>query len=232
MDVARLRRRSHLTRSQRWSASARRLGIVSATGVLVVGILYVAVITSWLIMERTPREPIGDPYLALMEILTMVSALSLLGVVLAIWCFPAPGRRLHALAALGGGGLAVGLTLAVHFVQLTAVRQLWRAGRLADYRLVWPSALFAVEYFVWDVLVGFTMLSVGFALAGAHAASHARRAWLMGGVLCIVGVAGPLSGRMLLQDIAVLGYAIVLPVAGALTARMFRQVPPSRAAAA
>lgn len=197
-----------------------------------VGILYVAVITSWLIMEGTPREPIGDPYLALMEVLTIVSALSLLGLVLAIWCFADTEQRLQALAALGLGGLAAGLTIAVHFVQLTAVRQLWRAGRLVDYRLVWPSALFAVEYFVWDILVGFTMLCVAFALGGGAAAGHARRAWLIGGVLCIVGVAGPLSGQMFLQNIAVLGYAIVLPIAGALTARMFRKALPSSSAAA
>lgn len=220
-----------VTASERWSASARRLGITSGTEILVVGILYVAVITSWLIIEGTPLEPIGDPYLALMEVLTMVSALSLLGLVIAIWCFANSGRRLHALAALAVGGLAVGLTMAVHFVQLTAVRQLWRAGRLVDYRLVWPSALFAVEYFVWDILVGFTMLSVGFAIPDGCATAHARRAWQIGGVLCIVGVAGPLSGRMPLQNIAVMGYAIVLPIAGALTARLFREAPPSSSAA-
>ena len=161
--------------SERWSWSARRLGIASAIGIVVVGILYVAVITLWLIIEGTPREPIGDPYLALMEVLTMASAVALFGLVLAIWCFADAGRRLQALAALVVGTLAVGLTMPVHFVQLTAVRQLWRAGRLVDYRLVWPSALFAVEYFVWDILVGITMLSAGFAVAGGPAAGpHAE----------------------------------------------------------
>ena len=219
------------TASERWSRSARRLGIASSTGLLAVGILYVAVITLWLIIEATPRAPIGDPYLAVMEVLTMVSALALLGLVIAIWCFADVARRLPALTALAIGSLAVGLTMAVHFVQLTAIRQLWRAGRLADYRLVWPSALFAVEYFVWDILVGFTLLSVSFALAGGPAAGPARRTLLISGVLCLVGAAGPLSGRMLLQNVAVLGYAVVLPIAGALTARMFRAALPSSAAA-
>ncbi len=99
--------------------------------------------------------------------------------------------------------------MAVHFVQLTAVRQLWRAGRFGDYRLVWPSPLFAVEYFVWDILVGLTMGLAGFALAGGPLAVHARRALLIGGVLCLVGTAGPLSGWMLVQNVAVLGYAVV-----------------------
>jgi len=221
-----------VTVSERWSRSARRLGIVSATGILAVGILYVAVITLWLIIEATPREPIGDPYLAVMEVLTMVSALALLGLVIAIWCFADAAHRVQALAALSIGSLAVGVTMAVHFVQLTAVRQLWRAGRVGDYRLVWPSPLFAVEYFVWDILVGLTMVSAGFALGGGPLALHARRALLMGGLLCLVGTAGPLSGWMLVQNVAVLGYAVVFPVAGALTVRVFRAAQPSTGAAA
>jgi hypothetical protein len=222
-----------VTTSERWSWRARRLGIATSFGILVVGILYVAVITLWLIIEATPHAPIGDPYLAVMEVLTMASALALLGLVIATWCFADAARRLPALAALAIGSLAVGLTMAVHFVQLTAIRQLWRAGQLVDYRLVWPSALFAIEYFVWDILVGLTMVSAGLALAGGPAAMHARRALLIGGVLCLVGAVGPLSGRMFLQNVAVLGYAIVFPTAGFLTARMFRAaaVPPTVAAA-
>jgi len=167
-----------------------------------------------------------------MEVLTMVSALALLGLVIAIWCFADAARRVQALTALSIGSLAAVLTMAVHFVQLTAVRQLWRAGRFDDYRLVWPSPLFAVEYFVWDILVGLTMVSAGFALAGGPAAVHARRALLIGGVLCLVGTAGPLSGRMLVQNVAVLGYAVVFPIAGVLTGRVFRATVPSSSAAA
>jgi hypothetical protein len=203
--------------------------MASSVAILIVGILYLAVITAWLIIEATPREPIADPYLAVMEVLTIVSALALLGLVIAIWCFVDAAHRLPALTALAIGTLAAGLTTAVHFVQLTAIRQLWRAGRLVDYRLVWPSPLFALEYFVWDVLVGVTLLCVSFAIARSPSAEPARRALLIGGALCLAGVAGPLSGRMFLQNVAVLGYAVVLPIAGALAARMFRAAVPAAA---
>ncbi len=109
----------------------------------------------------------------------------------------------------------------MHFVQLTAIRQLWRTGQLPDYRLVWPSAIFAVEYFAWDVLVGLSMVFAGISLGGDPRSRHARQALLIGGVLCLAGAAGPLAGRMLLQNVAVVGYALVLPVAGALMARVF-----------
>jgi hypothetical protein len=166
-----------------------------------------------------------------MEVLTIVSALSLLGLVIAIWCFADTARRVQALATVVIGSIGAVLTAAVHFVQLTAVRQLWQAGHLVDYRLAWPSALFALEYFVWDVLVGLTMVFAAFSIAGASVTVPARRVLLLGGVLCLLGVAGPLSGRMLLQNVALLGYGVALPVAAALTARVFRAEPTSKAAA-
>jgi hypothetical protein len=214
------------TVSERWSWPARSLGIGSSIAILAIGILYAAVITLWLIIEAAPSEPIGDPYLAIMEVLTMTSAAAFLGLVIAVWCFADDARRLPALTALVSGSLAVGFTMAVHFVQLTAIRQLWRAGRLSDYRLVWPSAVFAVEYFAWDVLVGASMVAAGFALAGSPAGVRARLCLLTGGMLCLVGATGPLSGRMVMQDIAVFGYAVVLPIAGALTVRLFRTALP------
>ncbi len=203
------------TASERWSWSARCLGVGSSIGILAIGILYAAVITLWLIVEAAPREPIGDPYLAVMEGLTMAPAVAFLGLAIAVWCFADAPRRLPALTTLVIGTLAVGLTMAVHFVQLTAIRQLWRAGRLSDYRLVWPSAVFAVEYFAWDILVGVSMVAAGFALAGGPPAARARRSLLIGGMLCLVGATGPLSGRMFMQNVAVFGYAVVLPIAGA-----------------
>lgn len=200
--------------------SAQRLGVAGAAALVIVGVLYVVVIALWLVKEATPSEPIGDPYLAVMEVLTIASALALLAFVVALERIASLSRPVPALAALVFGALAAGLTMTVHFVQLTAVRQLWRAGQLADYRLVWPSALFAVEYFVWDVLVGLTLLCAAIALPqGARAA---RAALLAAGCLCVLGVVGPVTGRMLLQNIAVAGYALVLPVAAALCIRVLR----------
>jgi hypothetical protein len=221
-----------MTAQERWSESARRLGVASGLGIFAVGILYVAVITLWLVIEAAPQDPIGDPYLAAMEVLTIVSALGLLGFVIAIWFFSDADRRPHALATLVLGSLAVGITMAVHFVQLSAIRQLWRAGELDDYRLVWPSAIFAVEYFAWDVLVGLTMLFGSVAIGRDPATRHARRALVIGGVLCLIGVVGPLSDTMVVQNLALVGYGVVLPIAAVLTARVFRRTSPVSGSAA
>jgi hypothetical protein len=190
--------------------------------VFAVGVCYLAVIVLWLIVDATPREPIGDPWLAVMEFLTIVSALAFLGLVIALWFQADTTRRVPALTALVTGSLAAGLTITVHFVQLTAVRQLWRAGHLPDYRLIWPSTMFAVEYFAWDVLVGLMMVSIGLTLRRESGPRHPQRMFMIGGTLCLLGTIGPLSGRMLLQNISVVGYAIMLPIAAVLIARVFR----------
>ena len=217
---------------ERWSPGVRRLGLWSAVGVAGVGVLYVGVIACWLIVEATPREPIGDPYLAVMEVLTILSALALVGIVIALRYFAVSDRGACALAALLFGSFGAVVTMGVHFVQLTAVRQMWRAGDLVDYRLVWPSVLFAVEYFAWDVLVGVTMIAAGLSLSDRPVEIAARRALLGGGGLCIVGVAGPVSGWMVLQNVSLFGYAVVLPVAAALLARVFYVTRPAAPGAA
>jgi len=58
--------------------------VASAAAIVGVGVLRVAVIAAWLVVEATPREPIGDPYLAAREALTVTSALALLGLVVAV----------------------------------------------------------------------------------------------------------------------------------------------------
>jgi hypothetical protein len=151
--------------------------------------------------------------------------LAFLALVLAIKSFADDRHQVQALAALALGILAAGFTMAVHFVQLTAVRQLWRAGATADYRLVWPSPQFAVEYLAWDLLVGLAVVVASSVFLGARTSRPSGLALLSSGVLCLAGLAGPLSGRMILQNIAVVGYAIVLPFAAALVARVFRATP-------
>jgi hypothetical protein len=197
------------------------LGITSAIAVLVIGMLYVGTILLWIVVEASPREPIGDPFLAVMEVLTIASALALLGLALAIASYADHDRRVHAVTSLVFAALAAGLTTAVHFVQLTAVRQLWRADAITDYRLIWPSALFAVEYLVWDLLIGLMMICGSFVFRAPGNARQAQVAMVVGGLLCVAGLAGPLSGQMILQNIGVVGYAVVLPIAAVFIARTF-----------
>lgn len=199
-----------------------RLGAFSASVVALVGVLYLGVIGAWVALVRTPADPIGDPYLLLMEVLTILSALGLAGWVQARLLLAPPEARGFALAAFATGICASALTITVHLVQLTAVRQMWKAGVLEDYRLVWPSPLFAVEYAAWDLFVGLTMIFLGLA-KGLETERRGRIPLLAGGSLCLMGLAGPLSGNMALQTLAVLGYGVLLPLAAYRSIATFRR---------
>jgi hypothetical protein len=192
--------------------------------VALVGLLYLGVIGAWLALVRTPAEPIGDPHLLVMEVLTLLSALGIAGWVSAGLLLATPGQRAASLAAFAAGICASALTITVHLVQLTAVRQMWKSGVLADYRLVWPSPLFAVEYVAWDLFVGLAMVFLGLAhRAGGE--TRGRVLLLAGGTLCLVGLAGPLSGNMSLQNVALVGYGVLLPLAAYRSIATFRGDP-------
>ena len=198
---------------------------------LVIGGLYVATIAVWVVLVRAPRQPISDPFLAIMEVLTLVSAPALVGMLVAVHAFSARAQQVFALAGLCFGVMAAGVTMAVHFLELTAIRQLVRAdeGRLS-YLLVWPSSLLAADYLAWDLFVGLSLVCVSRVFVGDLSLSRARRVMALCGVMCLAGLVGPFSGSIAWQTIAVLGYAVVLPLAAGLIARVFRATAPATTA--
>ena len=73
--------------------------------------------------------------------------------------------------------------------------------------------------------IGLTLVVASFVFSGSRSSRPAGVALLIGGVLCLAGLVGPLSGRMIWQNIAVVGCAIALPIAAALLLRVFRATP-------
>jgi hypothetical protein len=205
--------------------------MASAIGILVIGVLYVATIAVWLVLVRDPRQPISDPFLSIMEVLTLVSAPALVGMLVAAHAFSTREQQVFALVGLCFGVLAAGVTMAVHFLELTAIRQLAQADEARlGYLLVWPSSLLAADYLAWDLFVGLSLVCVSRVFVGDISLNRARRITALGGVLCLAGLVGPFSGTIAWQTIAVLGYAVVLPLAAGLIARAFRATAPATAA--
>ena len=184
-------------------------------GVFLVGVAYgVALIIGF--TTRGLSAPIVDPLLAVMEALTMIAALLLLVTMAAIPGRASDDRRVAGVIALAFMALATGITSVVHFVELTAMRQLGSAS------LVWPSPMYAAELLAWDVFVGVSLVAASFAVESSPHARIVRRSLLLCGILCLVGVIGPVAGNMRLQLVGVFGYGGVLPVACLLVSRLFR----------
>lgn len=191
------------------------LGRWSSFSVFLIGLAYLGA----LVIGFTTRglsAPIVDPLLAIMELLTLLVAPILLVMMAAV-----RGRAPAALDTVGSlafafMALATGLTSAVHFVALTATRQLGSA------LLVWPSSAYAVELLAWDGFLGLSLVFAAFTLQRGGRERHVRRGLLACGLLCLLGVIGPAVGNMRLQLVGVFAYGVLLPVVSLLLSRLFR----------
>jgi hypothetical protein len=191
------------------------LGRWSSFVVFLVGLAYfIALLIGF--ATRGFSAPIVDPLLAVMEVLTLLVAPLLLVMMAAIH-----GRAAHSLKTVSSLAfafmtIATGLTGAVHFVALTATRQLEAA------LLVWPSVAYAIELLAWDGFLGLALVFAAFTFQSAGRERHVRRGLLVCGVLCLLGLVGPLVGNMRLQFVGVFAYGALLPAVCLLLSGLFR----------
>jgi hypothetical protein len=195
--------------------TASRLGCLSGRAVVAVGIAY-AIALSLGVARHGVSEPIADPILAAMEVLTLTSAVPLVLLVTAVVFVAPAARRIWGVLALCFIVMFATATSAVHVVELTAGRQLGSRG------LVWPSTTYAIELLAWDVFLGVALMFTAAALDPARTSSRLRRLVQLTGVLCLAGIAGPAIGNMRLQLIGVFGYAVLLPLVAYGLAAWFR----------
>lgn len=191
-----------------------RLGYWSAIAFVCIGVGYVVALAAGFARHGF-REPIADPVLAVMEVLTLLSAVPLVTLMASVQDPSSPERSAFGYCALAFATLCAGVTSTIHFVELTAARQMGGGG------IAWPSRVYAAELMAWDVFLGLALLFAAPLFYRDGLERQARGALLLCGVLCIVGAVGPAVGNMRLQLVGVFGYAVVLPVVCVLLARVF-----------
>lgn len=194
---------------------AGRVGFWSAVGLFIIGFSY-AVVTGAGIVQFG-AEPISDPILGVMEVLTLLAAPLIVVMMAALYRCSPPAMSAFTLIALVFAGLMAGITSGVHFVELTAGRQMGISS------LQWPSIPYALELLAWDVFLGMSLL---FAAPTLHVLGNQAtvRVVVVTGVLCLLGTIGPLVGDMRWQVIGIVGYGLALPVAALMIAGVFRRL--------
>ncbi len=193
-----------------------RLGVWSASALCVIGVAYVITLALGFTTAGFAK-PILDPVLAVMEILTLLSAPILVVLMAAVHAYAPPEHKIHGVVAVAFMVILAGLTSSVHFVELTAVRQSSTAN------LTWPSTAYALELLGWDLFLGLSLLFAAPVFRGSKLAHAVRTGLSVGGTLCLVGILGPATGEMRLQFIAIVGYAGVLPTVCLLLMLLFRR---------
>ncbi|MFN0098942.1 MAG: hypothetical protein ACKVS7_09735 [Gemmatimonadaceae bacterium] len=195
--------------------TATQLGARSGVAVVVVGIAYAIVLAAGMARHGL-SEPIADPILAIMEVLTIASALPLLALFIALHASAEPARQLWGTLSACFAAMFAFATTGVHLVELTSGRATGSHG------LVWPSATYAVELFAWDFLLGLALVLAARALPATERARRLRLCLRATGGLCLAGLIGPLVGDMRMQLVGVFGYAVLLPIVAWLLTGWFR----------
>jgi len=195
---------------------ANRIGYLSSIGLFVVGVAYVVVV-AFGISQASFDDPIVDPTLAVMEVLTLLSAPLVVAVMASIYETASRDRKIFGVMALVFAGVMASLTSAVHFVALTS-------GRQTDFAVLeWPSTLYAVELLAWDIFLGLSLLCAALVFVGSGTRAFARWSLVVAGALSLLGAIGPIVGDMALQRIGIFGYGVGLPIAALALSRFFHR---------
>jgi len=215
-----------------FTESARRLGMVSAAGTVLLSVVYDVTLVAGLLSLRSPQQPIGDPLFTILEILIILTMPLMVGLMIAVHAWAPTETKVLSLMALVFMSLVAGLTCSVHFVILTVSRQAAFA-ELAWMPLLlsfqWPSVPYALDILAWDVFFALSVLFAGPVFSGNRLATSSRALMIASGVLSVAGLSGVIVGDMRLRNIGIVGYAGVFPVAALLLAILFYRAAPREA---
>jgi Ca2+/Na+ antiporter len=113
----------------RFTATARGLGIVSATASVVLLVAYAATLAVGLASLESPRQPIGDPMFAVLKFLITLVMPAMFALMATVHAWAPTDAKTLSLAFIVYMALLAGLTCSVHFSILMLSRQPELAGR-------------------------------------------------------------------------------------------------------
>jgi hypothetical protein len=212
------------------SKNILQIGLWSARANAYLFIVYGIIVITGIVIGQ---GILSEPYLTIAEVLTAVSAPLLIVLMASIHISAPQSAKVFSLSAFGWMVLLAGTTCIVHFVNLTLWRQIGIQQK-TDYILMlgweWPSMMYAIELLAWHFFFGLSVFFAGLAFKGHGLLKAVRIALLTTGLLCIVGLAGPLVGDLVWRLPGVFGYGIVFPITCAMIARVFKNAISNAAA--
>lgn len=198
-----------------------KLGMRSAWTSFILFLIYDAVIFTGGAFQGV----FADPYLAIAEGLSIIGACILIVLMAAIHVCAPRNVKVFSLTAFGWILLLTGFTIAVHFVNLTLLRQLEPSERIEFARFVgweWPSVLYAIELTAWHLFFGMSMLFAALVFQGKGREKTVRIGLLITGFLCLIGLSGPLIGNLNWRLMGAFGYGFIFPFVCIFVALVFK----------
>lgn len=202
----------------------RTVGQAAAFSVFTLGVAYAIVTTLGFLSLASPQEPIGYPYVTLMELLIFPLAVGYLVSMAAIHVSARPEAKVYSLIALVFMTMLAAITTSVHFLILTVGPQIASTGvSWAPYvfSFTWPSILYALDILAWDWFFALSLASASFVFTGGKLERAVRVLLLVSAGLSLAGLVGVPLADMQLRNIGIIGYAVVSPIAFLLIAFVF-----------
>lgn len=178
-------------------------------------VIYAVTTVIGLLSLKSPRDPIGDPYFSLMELLTLLIAPLMVIIMVAVHAYASPEVKAYSFTALLFMILLAAITSSVHFVILTVSRQIEATGLTwvpLFFSFKWPSVAYTLDILAWDVFFALSMLFAAPVFMVGRLEKTVRILMIVSGVLSLAGLIGVPLANMQVRNIGIIGYAVVAPV--------------------
>ncbi|HYE67694.1 MAG TPA: hypothetical protein VEA58_03730 [Anaerovoracaceae bacterium] len=204
----------------------RIIGKAAALSLLGLGIIYAVVLILGLLSLETKMDPIGDPYVSIMEIIIILMAPLMVVLMVEVHTHASGDTKTLSLIALVFMVIAACITSCVHYVILTVslqtdftTDQQWLQQLLFSWK--WPSVVYALDILAWDLFFSLSMLFAAPIFKGNRLEASIRITMTVSGVLSLAGLIGPIVADMQIRMIGVVGYTVFFPLACLLLAKLF-----------
>src|SRR6266480_6797502 len=208
----------------------RTLGRIAAWAVFCLTVIYAVTLVLGFLSLKSPQEPIGDPYISILELLIILIAPLYVACMVAVHAYASPEDKAYSLTALAFMILMAGITSSNHFVILTVSRQIASAGLTWApllFSFKWPSVAYTVDILAWDLFFALSLLFAAPVFKGDRLKIAVRYLMIASGVLSLIGLIGvPLAIMQVgywinVRNIGIIGYTVVAAVAFLLLAIVF-----------
>ena len=207
----------------------RAIGRFAAWAAFLVGQVYAIAALLGFISLKSPRDPIGDPFLSIMAFLIVLMAPLMVASMVAVHAYASPDLKAYSMTALAFMILLAGITSSVNFALLVASRQTEAAGSpwlplFLPYK--WPSVAYSLDILAWDWFFALSMLSAAPVFKEGRLEKMVRIFMIVSGVLCLVGLIGVLFADVQFLSVGIFGYGVVAPVVFLLLGMVFGRTKP------
>ena len=193
----------------------RAIGRAAAWGTFLVGQAYAVAALLGFLSLKSPRDPIGDPFLSIMALLLVLIAPMMVVSMVAVHAYASPTLKAYSLTALTFMILVAGITSGVNFAlfavnrQIEAVQSPW-ISLFLPYK--WPSSVaYALDILAWDWFFALSMLSAAPVFKEGKLERIVQILMIVSGVLCLVGLIGVPFTEVPALSVGIIGYGVVAP---------------------